>query len=291
VFERILVPLDGSAAAEAALAFAELIPSRTVRLLTVEPDAAGPMLASAPEVEAWREARRVEGQAYLERAGEGLRRQGREVETEVAFGDPAEQIVGAAAAVDLVMMGSHGRGAGGRVAYGSVADRVARHAPAPVLVVRGGTQPAALPPLTRVVVPLDGSARAEAALPTATALADLLGVPVHLVRVLEEDVLRATVQAGAAAAAAYAAAQEATRRQADAYLADEARRLRDQDVAAGTELRTGQPAPELLAALRPGDLVVLTPHGRGGVRRWLLGSVAEKLVRLAPAPVLLVRNG
>jgi nucleotide-binding universal stress UspA family protein len=62
-------------------------------------------------------------------------------------------------------------------------------------------------------------------------------------------------------------------------------------VPAGTELRTGQPAPELLAALRPGDLVVLTPHGRGGVRRWLLGSVAEKLVRLAPAPVLLVRNG
>jgi nucleotide-binding universal stress UspA family protein len=81
------------------------------------------------------------------------------------------------------------------------------------------------------------------------------------------------------------------RRQAETYLAAQVTRLRDRDLAATGETRTGIPAGELLAAVKPGDLVVVTTHGRGGVRRWLLGSVAEKLVRLASAPVLLVRAG
>jgi nucleotide-binding universal stress UspA family protein len=291
MFDLILVPTDGSAGAAAALAVAELIPSRRVRLLTVEPDVGGPMLASVPELESWRADREREGRAALERAGEPLRRQGRKVETAVGFGDPADLIVqGAAEAdADLIVMGSHGRGGGGRFLYGSVADRVARHGPCPTLIVRGGGQAVSAPPLTRVVVPLDGSALAERALPTAAALANDLGLPIHLVRVVEGDLLRAAVRAGVHAAAAYAAAQEAARVEAEAYLAASTRGLRDQDLAATSEVRAGSPAPDLLAVLRPGDLVVLTTHGRGGVRRWLLGSVAEKLVRSAPAAVLLVR--
>jgi nucleotide-binding universal stress UspA family protein len=55
------------------------------------------------------------------------------------------------------------------------------------------------------------------------------------------------------------------------------------------EVRAGQQATELLDVIAPTDLVVMTSHGRGGVRRWLLGSVADKLVREAAGPVLLVR--
>ena len=291
MYDRILVPLDGSEAAAAALAVAELIPSRRVRLLQVEPDTRGPMLADVAGLKAWRAEREATARADLERAGDGLRRQGRSVEPVFAFGDPADEIVRTAAAADLIVMATHGRGAGGRYVFGSVADRVARHAPAATLLVRGGARPAAAPPLARVVLPLDGSPLAEHAVPAATSLADGLGVPIHVVRVVEGDEVRANVQAGAAAAAAYARAHEEHRREAERSVADQVQRLRNRDLAASGEVRTGPPAAELLAALEAGDVVVMTTHGRGGLRRWLLGSVAEKLVRFAPGPVLLVRAG
>ena len=290
VYDRMLVPLDGSAAAETALAIAELIPSQRVRLLQVESDTRGPMLVDAHDADAWRAGREASARAYLDRSADGLRRQGREVEPAFAFGDPASRIIAAATDVDLVVMATQGRGAGGRALFGSVADRVARHAPTATLLVRGGARPAAAPPLARIVVPLDGSPVAERAVDAAADVAGPLGLPLHLVRVVEGDTVRASVQAGTRAAAAYARVQEALKREAEAYLAAWVRRLRNRDLAATAEVRTGEPAVELLGAVSAGDLVAMTTHGRGGVRRWLLGSVAEKLVRLAPGPVLLVRD-
>ena len=167
MFDRILVPLDGSEAAEAALAVSELIPSRRVRLLAVESDLADLTAICAAERDC---------QAYLERVAEPLRRQGREVET-VVLRQPGGEIVAFAAAADLIVMGSHGRGAVGRLVLGSVADQVARHAPVPTLIVRGGRRPATAMPLARIVVPLDGSALAEQAVPIAVALAADWGFP------------------------------------------------------------------------------------------------------------------
>ena len=82
--------------------------------------------------------------------------------------------------------------------------------------------------------------------------------------------------------------QEEIQRFAEEYLAEQAQQLRNRDLTATAEVLTGSPAVTLLDAIRPDDLVVMTTHGRGGVRRWLLGSVADKLVRAAAAPVLLV---
>ena len=164
MFDLILIPLDGSEAAEAALAVSELIPSRLVRLLTVESDLSDltATCATEPDCQAYR--RVVE-----------LRRQGREVETVVTFGNLAREIITSAAATDLIVMGSQGRGAVGRLVLGSVANHVARHAPVPTLIVRGGRQPATTIPLTRIIVPLDGSAFAEQALPMTVTLADVMG--------------------------------------------------------------------------------------------------------------------
>jgi nucleotide-binding universal stress UspA family protein len=120
-------------------------------------------------------------------------------------------------------------------------------------------------------------------------LAGDLGIPIHLVRVLDLDALRATVQAGIHAATAYMRSQEAVQHHAEEYLAERVQELRNQDRAATAEVLLGSPATTLLEAIRPDDLVVMTTHGRGGVQRWLLGSVADKLVRAAEAPVLLVR--
>jgi nucleotide-binding universal stress UspA family protein len=82
--------------------------------------------------------------------------------------------------------------------------------------------------------------------------------------------------------------QEEIQRYAEEYLAEQVQQLRNRDLTATAEVLTGSPAVTLLDAIRPDDLVVMTTHGRGGVRRWLLGSVADKLVRAAAAPVLLV---
>jgi nucleotide-binding universal stress UspA family protein len=279
LFERILVPLDGSETAEAALAYVALLPSERVRLLAVESDRANLTAVCTTA----RDCR-----TYLEAVAAPLREQGRAVDTVVVFGRPAEQILALAAAADLVVMGSHGHGGARRFVLGSVADEVARHAPVPVMVVRGG---AVLPPavqVTRIVVPLDGSDLAEQAVPVAAAVAADLGVPVHLMRVLDVDALRATVQAGIHAAAAYLRSQEEIQRYAEEYLAEQVQQLRNRDLTATAEVLTGSPAVTLLDAIRPDDLVVMTTHGRGGVRRWLLGSVADKLVRAAAAPVLLV---
>jgi nucleotide-binding universal stress UspA family protein len=236
----------------------------------------------------WRTNREAAARAYLERAGEGLRQQGRVVEPAFVFGDPADWIIAFAGDADLIVMTTHGRGAAERALFGSVADRVARHAPVPTLLIRGHDAAAGPPRVARVIVPLDGSALAARALPVAASVARDLGVPIHLVRVLDDDVVRASVAAGPAAAGAYARAQEETRRRAEEDLARQAQALRGQDLTASVAILTGRPGEALIDAIAPTDLVVMTTHGRGGVRRWLLGSVADKLVREAAAPVLLV---
>ena len=197
-----------------------------------------------------------------------MRRQGREVETVVTFGNPAREIITSAAAADLIVMGSQGRGPVGRLVLGSVANHVARHAPVPTLIVRGGRQPATTIPLTRIIVPLDGSAFAEQALPMTVTLADVMGLPVHLVRVVDFDPVRGAVEAGVVTANAYVKAHAADISLADTYLAEQVQILRNKDVATTSELRTGAPASELLNAIHAGDLVVLTTRERGGIQRW-----------------------
>jgi nucleotide-binding universal stress UspA family protein len=262
MFKLILVPLDGSEASEVALGAAELIPSRRVRLLAVESE----MLNQT----ALRTAER-DCQAHLDRVAEPLRRQGRKVDTVVVFGGPAQLIVAAAATADLVVMASHGRDTMGAFVLGSVANWVARHAPVPTMIVRTGNNPVKPVPLTRIVVPLDGSPLAEAALPAATELAGTRGLPVHLVRVLDDvDAQRATARAGA-------------------YLAARVQQIRNRDPVADSDLRTDPPVVEHLAAIGKGDPLVLATHDRGGLQRRILGSMADKLIPRAASPVVIVR--
>lgn len=279
MFTTILVPLDGSEIAEAALGYAALLPSERVSLLRVEPDE---RQGGVREEAAWQAEAEAASVAYLDQRAEELRRQGREVVPLVVRGDPAEQIVAHAGDAGLIVMTTQGCGAGKRALFGSVADRVVRHAAAPTLVVRTKGRPAGPPRVARVVVPIDGSELSLNALPIAARLAALLGVPVRLVRVVDSDPAHAGRQAGPPAA---------THREAAADLDAHARTLLSRNIAASTEVLEGNPASELLDAIVPTDLVVMSTRGRGGIGRWPLGSVADKLVHEASAPVLLVRPG
>ena len=300
----MLVPLDCSPLAEHSLAYVAAIaePGSEIVLLQVVPkeepiyELYGQLLVGEGEV---RQIEERMARDCLEAAAAKLRRAGLGARVEVAVGDPAEEILRLAEepGFGLIAMTTHGRGAVGRVVFGSVADRVARHSPVPVLLVRpdAATAPAR-PVVRRLVVPLDGSALAEAALPVVTDLARRLRLPVHLVRAEDFGVLFPLGDGGVERPTSplpkdgWRRILAAAEVEAGNVLDAAARRLREAGLTADSALLDGSPFFAIAEATRPGDVIVLTSHGRGGLRRWLLGSVAEKLVRAAPAPVLLVPN-
>ena len=305
---RVLVPLDGSPLAAQAIPYARAVaaPGAELLLLLVLPDRdpsrgglTGQVVFGEEDVlrAGEEEARRlVEETATRLRTGSGAPR----VEVVVSVGDPAAEVlrVAAARSADVVVLASRGRGALGRWAFGSVADRVARASPVPVMVVRpdddAAATAAAAPAveLRRLIVPLDGSDRAAGAVPVAGRLAGRLRLPILLVTVV--DPARAVSPLLGYGApfgdALYDDLRAEMRSAATEALEAAAEPLRRAGLAVTHRVLDGPPAAILLDLADPGDLVVLTSHGRSGVGRWLLGSVAEKLVRQGRAPVVLVRS-
>jgi nucleotide-binding universal stress UspA family protein len=141
----------------------------------------------------------------------------------------------------------------------------------------------------RIVVGLDGSNVSEVALRVGAELAKGLGAPLHLVRVAD---IAVTPWGPTAAAAAYAEitdemAQE--KREAEEYLESLAAPLRQDGQDVTIEVPSGPAVSELIEAVSPADLLVVASHGRSGWKRLVLGSVAEEVVKNAPAPVLVAR--
>ncbi len=277
---RILVPVDGSRQSAKVAEFAGRLPASEIVILHVATN---------------REAGSPDFDARLEAVAAPLRSDRRTVGTEVRTGDVAGEILDAAAGFDLIVMATHGRGAAGRFLFGSVADRISSHSTTPTLLVRAGTAETESPSTARVMVPLDGSDLAELALPIASTIASRMSLPLHLLRSVGLDDVRSTIgeqtksgNSGTDADQTYDDAREETERRASAYLERVAERMREGGVETHTDLLEGTAAFALLWEIGANDLVVMTSHGVHGFRRWLLGSVAEKLVRESKAPVLLV---
>jgi nucleotide-binding universal stress UspA family protein/predicted transcriptional regulator len=285
----LLVPLDGSPRSEAALPYAEAIAEATGASLhvlsVVERDLSlsyGYMGMRAADME--RRAAEADqdnlGARGLYLAGKvaALQAQGLTVSRAVVLGDPVDAILAAASQDDvtMVVMASRGRGAVGRMLVGSVADTVMRTGPRPTLLVR--PQYVRIPPrktrFEQLAVGLDGSPAAEAALPLAGELASATGATLYLVRV--EPVPSSP--------------QEDTTASARAYLM-QAREQLPQSVSVETVVLQGDPAESLeeLVVRERIDLMLMATRGRGGLRRLLLGSTAEALVR-AGVPTLLLRT-
>jgi nucleotide-binding universal stress UspA family protein len=294
----ILVPLDQSGLSERALVPAAAIAGQlgaSLVLLTV-PEIQGIDPAwytpSMPDTEpllsgsgALDEARMV-AQTYLAARAQALEARGLEVDTALGQGAPADAIVDTAEARDawLVVMATHGRGGLSRWAFGSVAEKVVQGLRPPLVLVRGD---GALPETFRhVVVPLDGSGLAEAVLPFAAEIAGAFGARLTLLHAIRDPgpVPRPP--------ALEEIEQEHTARMQH-YLNKVATGLLDDGPAIGTEVLRGPDVDELLLE-RFGrgdvDLVGMTTHGRGGLGRWAFGSVADRLARAAPVPVLLARS-
>lgn len=301
----IVLPLDGSELAETALpyavALARLFGARVVVLRVLEE--MRPLYDARRRDLIWLDPanprRELLNPELLEPAVDRLTAAGVAVEPVVRLGDPRAEIIREAARqpAPLIVLASHGRGGIGRALLGSTATRVLQLAAMPVLVVRARAR-AEQPERVRfqhVAVPLDGSALAEQALGPAVELVRASGATLDLVRVAEtyRDELP-DLPPPSLMAPSYPAIVEwfaELEREAADYLDGVADRLTAEGVAATTAVLSGDPARQLLAYVereRP-DVVAMTSHGRGGLARWLFGSVADRLLTAASVPLLVVR--
>ena len=185
---------------------------------------------------------------------------------------------------DLIVMATHGRAPLSRFALGGVADELVHRANVPILLVRpDASAPEILPEptLNNILIPLDSSPLAQQALGPALDLACLMQARCILLRVVEPH------------SAHYVGANGLPEKaEAEIYLRRIAARLREQGLQVRTRLiAAGHVAEAILeeAEVQEINLIALATHGRGGIQRLLLGSVADKLVRLAMCSVLVYR--
>lgn len=204
--------------------------------------------------------------------------------------------------VDLIVMTTRGRGPVTRFWLGSVADALIRQATIPMLCVRPGesetdfTQELAL---GRVLIPLDGSQLAEQILEPATALAAATHAELTLLRVVQQwmsdsDFPNSRRVSGFSPGflEQLEVIDREERKRAEGYLDQLAERLRARSLTVQTQVVSHvRPAIAILddASARGVDLVALATHGRGGLKRWLVGSVADKVLRGGATPVLVYR--
>lgn len=300
----VIAPIDGSELALRAVPWAARLagPGGTVvlvRAIPAERDFVGTIFpvsptgdtTSLPPGDAWV----ATASADIDEAANQIEDASIAVERAIAEGSPEEAIVAAVDRfnADAIAMASHGRGTIGRAIFGSVADRVARTSPAPVLILRANEEAADDAAVSRVIVPLDGSELAEEALPVAADVAQHFNAPVYVVSAVDPASTmpagsRGLFQAPAVTPEIVERLWQEAENAARDTVADAVARLQAQGIEASGATLSGSPFFAISEIAQPDDLIVLTSHGRGGVRRWLLGSVAEKLVREAPAPVMLV---
>lgn len=301
MYQRMLLPLDGSDLSEQVVPFvialAKACKSTVALAHVVDTSAlhdAGQSWVEMPSVKQFVDEEAGRARDYLARVKQRFDAEGVPVTTEVTSGSPAEAIATLAEAgkADLVAMSTHGRSGLARWVMGSVADRVIRETTKPLLLYRPTDSAPSGATINHLVVPLDGSELAEQTLPTVAALAPLLGASVTLFRAVPTYTFAFAEPYPFGGAEASAEILEAIENEALEYLNDQAAALRAKGLTVEVKKTLGDPANQLveLAHDTPGSLIVMSTHGRSGVARALLGSVADRTVRSSGRPVLLLRS-
>jgi nucleotide-binding universal stress UspA family protein len=304
--KTILVPLDGSALAEQVLPSVQMLApilgarahllrvvSEAERYSLLIYDEGGERFATQRErqLHSW-EMLRQQAESYLAPLAQRLRGAGIETSFEVHPGAPAEIIVQAAEReqADLIAMASHGYSGIKRWALGSVTDKVVHATDVPVFVVRGTeAAPEGERSLKRILVPLDGSALAQQALPLAAKLAANTRAELVLLTVATPPILDAPELMSSSSR--YDDMLVGLQDRIMTELGGLADELRQQDVRVTPVAVNGFPADMIIdvAERRQADLIVMATHGYSGIKRWALGSIADKVLHAATTPLLLVR--
>ena len=283
MFTRILVPLDGSRRSERALPYAAgqakvfgselaLIHDETVALRRDDVPASADTLGRITDL------------------AEALQNLGLRVWRGVVHGPAAEAILRAAddAHADLIVMSTHGRGGLGRWLYGSVADEVFRHTTLPIVLISAACERRwRIEGPFRLLVPLDGSPFAEAALGLAGEVADALHAELVLLRVVEPADGFAALEISHLPAQSQGELDEA-----QAYLDGISTSSSMAGRTTTRRIAAGDPAATIAGVARDEDvdLIVMSTHGSGGLTRLTMGSVATSVLHRATTPLLLARS-
>lgn len=317
MYKRILVPLDGSMLAEKALPYAVRLANRLDAQLFLVRAVETPLLLSNVRQGEYELAR--EAEAYLERITRWISSRTltphtdtNRIHTAVVKGDATREISYYATnlEIDLVVMTTHGRGGFTRLVTGSVARKILHKLTIPVLLVRPFAQNSSQllaetfsgvgePYSNRfkteggqVLLTLDGSAMAEAAIEPACELAQKLKAELHLLRVNSEDVpVFYSDFVGMSYFSSRFYDDEAENEMAStSYLTSISRRLAEKNIRPVIAVRKGNIAEQIVnyAGQIKAEAIVMATHAPGELGWLITGSTAEQVMRLSHMPVLML---
>jgi nucleotide-binding universal stress UspA family protein len=299
MFTKMLIPLDGSRTAEKVLPYARAlggvlkIPVELLAVVDIGEMATHIAASKARFLDAMVQDAERSCSEYLRAVA--AKATGVNIKWSVEKGRPEEVITEKAVADKnaLIAMATHGRSGLNRWMLGSVAEKVLRGCENPLLMVRASEEVDAEEKvrLKSVIVPLDGSELAERVIPSVVALAKAMNIEVVLFRAYS---IPYSVYSGTEGYSAinFEELIAAVKDEAVGYLEKKTAELKTDGLAKVSYVaKEGLSADEVIALGRatPDNLIAMCSHGRSGVKRWVLGSVTETVVRHSGDPVLVVR--
>jgi nucleotide-binding universal stress UspA family protein len=295
MYRKILVPLDGSEIADIALIYAAetavALPGAEIDLLHVY----NPMESGLGSMH----------KAYIENAADEIRKRldknaAVKVKSQLMSGDPADEIVRYTQKQkkDLIIMATHGRSGISRWAMGSVAYKVMRSVKIPICLVRAGIDEETICRKAKgnvIIVPLDGSKKAESVLPYVKALVQQYNkddIEVVLLRVCAKPEISSDYPYSMPMSWEEHVEQEQIKCKlvAGVYLAELAKQFKSADIEVRMELPIGKPAKEIIKYDAQSDsrVIIMSTHGRSGISRWAYGSIAESVMLGTQTPVIMI---
>ncbi|MBM3148713.1 MAG: universal stress protein, partial [Chloroflexi bacterium] len=232
---------------------------------------------------------------YVESTTANLRDENLEATPVIVYGSAADKILSYSKQndIDLIIMATHGRSGVTRWWIGSVAEKIVSQVMTPVLLIPSMKQKTRKAKggdisISKILVPLDGSDTGQAALGHVELVARETNAAVHLIQVISPP--------GAMETSAFGSAEwdnflKVMQDAANDYLGGIIDSLKAGGITAKHHIVVGNPANEVIKFAEKGkvDLIAMSTHGRTGIARWVIGSVADKVLHGARKPMWLVR--
>jgi nucleotide-binding universal stress UspA family protein len=297
LFNRILVPLDGSKLAERALdhakCFAKTFSSEVI-LLTVQDPSMDRNSSRNIDPLKW-QILKTETELYLQSVASHLNQEKINTTYKILEGNAAENIVNFATSenINLVIISSHGWSGLSRWETSSVVKKVIEKVYIPVLIIRSfqsGEEGGANVPYQRILLPLDGSRRAECSLPTAITLTQDLNASLYTAHVIQQPVLPFTVDQTGQVAQVLNDYLKVNREAQEQYLENLRQRL---PIKAEIRITEGNNIPRAIHELVRSeniDLIIMCAHGQTGVTDWPYGGVAWNILEYGLVTTLVIQD-
>ena len=279
MFNKIIVPLDGSNGAEITLPYAAEIAAAFKSEV---------ILATVSETGTPDKSHLFE--AYLKRVSADLERSGVKTRTCELEGKAADEILklGASEKTDLMIIAAHGATGGNPQMPGSIAGKILSGSGKPVLLVRTKREAGPGRLIKRILVPLDGSPMSERSLKLVEPAAAGLGAEVILFQAVEP--VRYVPGFETMVPNVVLPSDDEIKRSAGKYLTDFAAPFKARGARLSTAVVADAPAEAIIDYSDSGniDLIAMTTHGFSGIKRWVFGSTTQKVLQAGSKPILVI---